>query len=108
MNAVDVIPRDCPVRVTSADIASWCGVSVQTVHRWAASGVIPQPIRFGPKVVRWDREELRKAFKNARLLIPQAGREEARQESEHSSDLKCEVVIEDGPSARPADQVHGQ
>lgn len=65
---IEVIPTDCPESVTSQMIAEWWNVSVQTVHRWAETGVIPPPIRLGPKVIRWDREQLREAFRKAQIV----------------------------------------
>ena len=35
------------------DVAERCGVSSQTVRRWAARGVLPPPVRIGGKNLFW-------------------------------------------------------
>ena len=39
------------------DISEECGISVTTVWRWTAAGLLPAPLRIG-KVVRWRRQDV--------------------------------------------------
>ena len=39
--------------LTDHQLAARLGVSRPTVWRWKKAGLIPQPCRLGPRVVRW-------------------------------------------------------
>ena len=42
--------------VTASQLAEIYSVSVATIWRWAARGVIPQPKKFSPGCTRWNAE----------------------------------------------------
>ena len=44
--------------IDSSGLAKFLGVSQQTVKRWASSGVIPKARRVGPRLMKWNREEI--------------------------------------------------
>ena len=47
--------------IRTREIASTCGVTVATVTKWAASGAMPRPYRFGTgtnALMRWPKEEI--------------------------------------------------
>jgi excisionase family DNA binding protein len=44
--------------VTAAQYAERVGVHVDTIRRWAREGYGPQPIRIGPRAVRYDADEV--------------------------------------------------
>ncbi|MBV6850869.1 helix-turn-helix transcriptional regulator [Xanthomonas euvesicatoria] len=44
--------------ITTSDCARLVGVSSSQITRLHQSGVFPQPIRFSPKVVLWERESV--------------------------------------------------
>jgi excisionase family DNA binding protein len=53
------------------EVAEACRVSVQTVRRWIAAGVIPPPRRFGRRCLRWPEAEI-----NAWITAQNENREE--------------------------------
>lgn len=40
------------------DVAERCGVSAQTVRRWAARGILPPPVRIGGKDLFWRESDI--------------------------------------------------
>jgi predicted DNA-binding transcriptional regulator AlpA len=40
------------------DVAARCGVSAQTVRRWAARGILPPPVRIGGKDLFWRESDI--------------------------------------------------
>ncbi len=40
--------------LTAHDLARRLAVTVTTIRRWAASGVLPPGVRLGRRVLRWD------------------------------------------------------
>lgn len=52
--------------LSDSEVASQRGVSRQTIWRWVARGLFPQPVKLGPNTTRWSRAEL-DAFEAARL-----------------------------------------
>lgn len=40
------------------DVAARCGVSSQTVRRWAARGILPPPVRIGGKDLFWRESDI--------------------------------------------------
>jgi predicted DNA-binding transcriptional regulator AlpA len=59
--------------VTARQIAAVCGVVPKTIHRWAASGAIPKPVRGpgGTGWARWDVEALVPALRAAGYALPE-------------------------------------
>lgn len=41
------------VLVDRVSVAKRCGVTVRTLERWARAGIGPEPIRLGPRIVRY-------------------------------------------------------
>ncbi len=46
-------------------VASYFGVTVRTVERWANDGRIPAPTVVGPRLKRFDAEGIRNHFHNS-------------------------------------------
>jgi predicted DNA-binding transcriptional regulator AlpA len=44
--------------LTPEDVAAMVCITVPTLWRWVATGLIPQPIRFTGKTARWRRCEI--------------------------------------------------
>jgi predicted DNA-binding transcriptional regulator AlpA len=40
------------------DVAARCGVSAQTVRRWASRGILPPPVRIGGKDLFWRESDI--------------------------------------------------
>lgn len=40
------------------EVAELCGVSAQTVRRWAARGILPPPVRIGGKDLFWRKADI--------------------------------------------------
>jgi predicted DNA-binding transcriptional regulator AlpA len=57
----NLIPADAPPQVNASKLAGWLGVHRLTVLRWAESGILPQPVRMGPKTIRFDTAAVRAA-----------------------------------------------
>lgn len=45
-------------RLTREETAHLCRVSVSTLERWARAGIGPKPIKMGPRLVRYIRDEV--------------------------------------------------
>ncbi len=43
--------------VTAKELAQDFRVSTRTIHRWAANGIIPRPVRVTPRLTRFDKAE---------------------------------------------------
>lgn len=41
-----------------ADIKRLLGISEATLRRWREDGTLPQPIRFGRRLIRWDAQTI--------------------------------------------------
>jgi predicted DNA-binding transcriptional regulator AlpA len=70
MKLSDLIPADAPALVSSRDLATWFGVGIQTIHNWWTQGVLPEPLRIGPRLVRWSTEEIRQRTQGKTMLPP--------------------------------------
>ncbi|MFD3525051.1 helix-turn-helix transcriptional regulator [Streptomyces sp. NPDC058653] len=46
-------------KLTRPEFARMARVDVSTVKRWARKGIGPRPIRLGPRVIRYDKAEVR-------------------------------------------------
>ena len=46
-----------PAVLTVADVAAKLQISERTVFRWKDAGKLPQPMRLGGWLLRWDREQ---------------------------------------------------
>jgi predicted DNA-binding transcriptional regulator AlpA len=68
MSLSSLIPDDAPAEVNAATLARWLGVSPSTVTEWAKRGMLPEPLRLGPKIIRFNVAEVRVAVE--RLLQP--------------------------------------
>ena len=44
--------------LTRAEVEKRCGVSRSTVYRWMRTGQFPEPVRVGPRAVRWPASEI--------------------------------------------------
>ena len=44
--------------LTRAEVEKRCGVTCSTVYRWMRSGQFPEPLKIGPRAVRWPEGEL--------------------------------------------------
>jgi predicted DNA-binding transcriptional regulator AlpA len=55
----NLIPADAPSRANAQQLSRWLGRSPWTLRRWAAAGIMPAPIRLGPKSIFWDTETVR-------------------------------------------------
>lgn len=67
-------PRREADLLSAADLADELGVSVRTIHRLKAAGMLPQPIRFSRKTVRYKRADVRaclEAHRAPRSVGPQ-------------------------------------
>ncbi|MEX2174607.1 MAG: helix-turn-helix domain-containing protein [Pirellulaceae bacterium] len=69
MTTIDTVPTvaapvaaPVPKLVTVAAVAEAAGVSVITVHRWIDQGILPQPIRFGRRTLRFRADEIDHCF----------------------------------------------
>lgn len=51
-------PPPSPLLLDAHAAAKLCGVSRATWWGWLAAGLCPTPLRIGPRVVRWRRDEL--------------------------------------------------
>lgn len=49
-------------------LAQELGVSKTTIWRWRQQGEIPHPITFGPRLVGWERAEIKKWLKRKRNM----------------------------------------
>jgi predicted DNA-binding transcriptional regulator AlpA len=48
-----------PELLSATQLAAFLRVSRRSVWRWTASGRLPQPVRFGRRVVRWRISEIK-------------------------------------------------
>ena len=44
--------------IDSLEIANHLGVSQNTVKRWARTGAMPKGRRLGPRLLKWNRQEI--------------------------------------------------
>ena len=61
MLSADLIPTDpdTPRMVRQRTLAHWFGVAESTIQRWAVQGILPAPIRLGPRTKYFHVEKLR-------------------------------------------------
>jgi len=59
----DSLPDSAHVRAQT--VADWKGVSVPTVWRWSKAGLLPAPVKIGPRVTAWNVGQLRRARQQA-------------------------------------------
>jgi excisionase family DNA binding protein len=58
----NLIPAGAPRLVSPTQLAEWLDVSLNTIHRWAAKGTLPSPLKLGPKTFRFETEQVRVAL----------------------------------------------
>jgi len=63
LSGFDALPDSAHVRAPV--VADWKGISVPTVWRWAKSGLLPAPVKIGPRVTAWNVGQLRRARQQA-------------------------------------------
>ncbi len=51
-------PSVTPLMLTSDQVAYMMGISVRTLFRHVALGLVPEPIRYNRKLIRWKRQEI--------------------------------------------------
>lgn len=51
-------PEDADGPLTKAQFAGLLGVSLRTLERWARAGIGPRPRKIGPRLVRYDPDEV--------------------------------------------------
>ena len=44
--------------IDSAELATFIGVSQNTIKRWSRNGVMPKGRRVGPRLLKWSRVEI--------------------------------------------------
>ena len=44
--------------LTRRDVEKWCQIARTTIYRLMRAGQFPEPIRIGPRAVRWLRSEV--------------------------------------------------
>lgn len=49
---------DGHVDMTKAEVAALYRISIRTLERWARAGIGPRPIQRGPRLVRYDQDEV--------------------------------------------------
>jgi predicted DNA-binding transcriptional regulator AlpA len=59
MPLTNPIPANAPPYVNASQLARWLGVHRLTVLKWASSGILPRPVRMGPRTLRFDTEAVR-------------------------------------------------
>jgi predicted DNA-binding transcriptional regulator AlpA len=65
--------------LTQGEAAKVVRVTTRTLQRWAAQGIGPQPVRHGPRLVRYLRPELERWLTEGdRPRGPEAAWEESR------------------------------
>jgi predicted DNA-binding transcriptional regulator AlpA len=47
-----------PRMLTTEDLVTILGVTPQTIRRWREAGQMPQPVRFGRRVIRWRQADI--------------------------------------------------
>ena len=50
--------RQQPILIAAAEVARLLGISIRTVWRMRDAGTLPQPLRLGNKLVRWQRGDI--------------------------------------------------
>jgi excisionase family DNA binding protein len=55
---------DAPRLLTSAEVARRLRIGVKTLHRLTRTGVVPQPIRLGRKLLRWREDDIDRWLKD--------------------------------------------
>ena len=63
LSGFDALPDSAHVRAQT--VADWKGVSVPTVWRWSKAGLLPAPVKIGPRVTAWNVGALRDASTKA-------------------------------------------
>ena len=52
------MPMPNTALIDSLEIAKHLGVSQNTVKRWSRNGVMPKGRRVGPRLLKWNRQEI--------------------------------------------------
>jgi predicted DNA-binding transcriptional regulator AlpA len=53
------LPAHIPNRLLSADdLAEILSVPATTIRYWRLAGTLPDPVRIGPKLIRWDPRDI--------------------------------------------------
>jgi predicted DNA-binding transcriptional regulator AlpA len=58
----DLIPSDAPRFVKGPQLARWLGVTRRCILLWVMRGILPEPIRLGPKTIWYQTEFVRAAL----------------------------------------------
>lgn len=43
---------------TKAVCAALGGIDPSTLHRWRVAGIVPEPLKLGKRMVKWDADEI--------------------------------------------------
>jgi hypothetical protein len=62
MRLSELIPADAPALVQAPLLATWLLVTRRTVHLWVRSGLLPPPLRLGPRTFLFSVPEVRAAL----------------------------------------------
>ena len=71
------IPKDAPPIVQGAELARWVGVGRGTIADWVRAGVLPKPIRHGPRNIYFTLEQVREFIRRRFGVTDQAACVEA-------------------------------
>jgi len=52
-----------------ADVCESAGVTRQTIARWVRRGIMPSPVRLGPRCVRWPRDVIEQWLRNGAVRV---------------------------------------
>ena len=52
------MPMPNTALIDSLELSKHLGVSQQTVKRWSRNGVMPKGRRVGPRLLKWNRQEI--------------------------------------------------
>jgi predicted DNA-binding transcriptional regulator AlpA len=62
MSGSELIPATAPERVKAPFLAACLGVSRNTIMKWVGLGLLPEPIRLGPRTHWFETREVRAAL----------------------------------------------
>jgi predicted DNA-binding transcriptional regulator AlpA len=63
----------CPLLLLD-DVAARLRVCKATVRSWVAAGILPPPIRLGPRRLYWTEEDIEKVLRSGRCVAGQGRR----------------------------------
>ncbi len=55
--------------LTKKDLCKQLKVSMRTIERWMAEGILPPPLRIGPRSPRWRKAEIEKWMDGRREAV---------------------------------------